>query len=65
MAGEEPFMGIVAGITPGPTTLVTCVEDERLEFQVRTAALRGRIEQRGAQQALSKRCACARRMASC
>lgn len=31
--GEEPFMGIVAGITPGPTTLVTCVEDERLEFQ--------------------------------
>lgn len=35
-AGEEPFMGIVAGITPGPTTLVTCVEDERLEFQVCT-----------------------------
>lgn len=31
--GEEPFMGIVAGITPGPTTLVSCVEDERLEFQ--------------------------------
>ena len=34
-AGEEPFTGIVAGITPGVTTLVTCVEDDRLEFQVR------------------------------
>ena len=34
--GEEPATGIVAGITtnPGGTTLVTCVEDERLEFQV-------------------------------
>ena len=32
--GEEPFTGIVAGITPGVTTLVTCVEDDRLEFQV-------------------------------
>lgn len=31
--GEEPHTGIVAGITPGPTTLVTAVEDERLEFQ--------------------------------
>jgi hypothetical protein len=36
-AGEEPASGIVAGITtnPGGATLVTCVEDERLEFQVR------------------------------
>ena len=32
-AGEEPHTGIVAGITPGPITLVTTVEDERLEFQ--------------------------------
>ena len=34
-AGEEPATGIVAGITtnPGGSTLVTCVEDERLEFQ--------------------------------
>ena len=33
-AGEEPSTGIVAGITPGQTTLVTCVEDVRLDFQV-------------------------------
>ncbi|CAL5220461.1 g2482 [Coccomyxa viridis] len=33
--GEDPATGIVAGITcnPGGSTLVTCVEDERLEFQ--------------------------------
>lgn len=34
--GEQPATGIVAGITPIPdrgATLVTCVEDERLEFQ--------------------------------
>jgi ubiquitin-activating enzyme E1 len=31
--GEEPHTGIVAGITPGNPTLVTTVEDERLEFQ--------------------------------
>uniref|UniRef100_A0A1D1ZMI8 E1 ubiquitin-activating enzyme n=1 Tax=Auxenochlorella protothecoides TaxID=3075 RepID=A0A1D1ZMI8_AUXPR len=31
--GEDPHTGIVAGITQGPTTLVTCVEDDRLEFQ--------------------------------
>lgn len=31
--GEEPHTGIVAGITPGCPTLVTTVEDERLEFQ--------------------------------
>lgn len=32
-AGEEPHSGIIAGITPGNPTLVTTVEDERLEFQ--------------------------------
>jgi hypothetical protein len=32
-AGEEPHTGIIAGITPGNPTLVTTVEDERLEFQ--------------------------------
>jgi hypothetical protein len=32
-SGEEPHAGIVAGITPGNPTLVTAVEDERLEFQ--------------------------------
>ena len=32
-AGEEAHSGIVAGITGGSPTIVTCVEDERLEFQ--------------------------------
>jgi hypothetical protein len=32
-AGEEPHTGIIAGITLGNPTLVTTVEDERLEFQ--------------------------------
>ncbi|KAK9812866.1 hypothetical protein WJX72_004885 [[Myrmecia] bisecta] len=31
--GEDPHTGIIASITPGPPTLVTCVDDERLEFQ--------------------------------
>ena len=31
--GEQPHSGIVAGITPGATTLVTSVEDDRLEFE--------------------------------
>jgi ubiquitin-activating enzyme E1 len=31
--GEQPHTAIVAGITPGNSTLVTAVEDERLEFQ--------------------------------
>lgn len=31
--GEEPRTGIVAGITQGSTTLVTSVEDDRLEFE--------------------------------
>jgi ubiquitin-activating enzyme E1 len=33
VAGEDPHTGIIAGITPGNPTLVTTVEDERLEFQ--------------------------------
>lgn len=31
--GEEPHTGIIAGITPGKTTLITSVEDDRLEFE--------------------------------
>lgn len=31
--GEQPHAGIVAGITPGAQTLVSCVDDERLELQ--------------------------------
>ncbi|KAL6757412.1 ubiquitin-activating enzyme E1 [Haematococcus lacustris] len=31
--GEEPLTGIVASITSGTVPLVTCVEDERLQFQ--------------------------------
>lgn len=38
-AGEEPNTGIVAGITPGNPTLVTCVEDDRLNFQVTILAM--------------------------
>ena len=36
LLGEDPAAGIVAGITTNPdgSALVTCVEDERLEFQV-------------------------------
>lgn len=34
IAGEEPHSGIVASITSGNPALVTCVDDERLEFQV-------------------------------
>jgi len=30
--GEEPHSGIIASITPGSPTLVTCVDDERLQF---------------------------------
>ena len=35
-AGEEPHTGIIAGITDTHPTVVTCVEDERLQFQVRS-----------------------------
>lgn len=31
--GEEPHTGIIASITSGNSSVVTCVEDERLEFQ--------------------------------
>ncbi|DBB17709.1 TPA: NEDD8-activating protein uba3 [Trebouxia sp. C0006] len=31
--GEEPATGIVASIIPGNPTLITCVDDERMEFQ--------------------------------
>ena len=34
VAGEEPHTGIIAGITDGIPSVVTCVEDERLQFQV-------------------------------
>lgn len=33
-AGEEPHSGIVASISSDNPALVTCVDDERLEFQV-------------------------------
>lgn len=34
-AGEQPRQGIIAQITPGESSLVTFVDDERVEFQVR------------------------------
>ena len=35
IAGEEPITGIVSGVTQSESsTIVSCVEDERLEFQV-------------------------------
>ena len=37
-AGEDPHSGIVASITNGNPCLVTCVDDERLEFQVSSLA---------------------------
>lgn len=40
--GEEPHSGIVASISNGYPAMVTCVEDERLEFQVRNGPL-GRL----------------------
>ena len=33
-AGEEPHTGIIAAITDSKPSVVTCVEDERLQFQV-------------------------------
>jgi hypothetical protein len=41
-AGEDPHSGIVASITNGSPCLVTCVDDERLEFQV--GAVGGRLD---------------------
>lgn len=34
VSGEEPHSGIVASISSDNPALVTCVDDERLEFQV-------------------------------
>ena len=39
LAGEEPQTGIIAGIAPGKATLITCVEDDRLGFQVISFAI--------------------------
>jgi len=36
LSGEEPHTGIVASISSDQPAMVTCVEDERLEFQVST-----------------------------
>eukprot|EP00798_Chlamydomonas_sp_ICE-L_P022623 gene22623-29766_t len=33
--GEKPHAGIVASIESGPDAMVTCVEDERLQFKVK------------------------------
>lgn len=41
LPGEEPHSGIVASISSDNPALVTCVDDERLEFQVRQAAAGG------------------------
>jgi hypothetical protein len=35
VSGEEPHSGIVASVTSGNPALVTCIDDERLQFQVR------------------------------
>jgi ubiquitin-activating enzyme E1 len=42
--GEQPHSGIVAGITPGATTLVTSVEDDRLEFEAGDMVLFSEVE---------------------
>jgi hypothetical protein len=34
LPGEDPHSGIVASVSSGNPALVTCVDDERLEFQV-------------------------------
>ena len=33
LAGEDPHQGIVASVTSGSPALITCIDDERLEFQ--------------------------------
>ena len=33
-SGEEAATGIVASITPGNPTIVSCVDDEKMDFQV-------------------------------
>ncbi|DBA88021.1 TPA: hypothetical protein ACH3X1_005003 [Trebouxia sp. C0004] len=39
--GEEPATGIIASIIPGNPTLITCVDDERMEFQARPCHVDG------------------------
>lgn len=39
-AGEEPATGIIASITNGSPSLVTCVDDERLELEVPDTRIR-------------------------
>lgn len=41
-SGEEPHSGIVAAVTSGNPALVTCIDDERLEFQVGSSVACGR-----------------------
>ncbi len=49
-AGEEPGTGIVSGVTQSEsTTIVSCVEDERLEFQVLCSGFRASRSQEPAQ----------------
>lgn len=38
-SGEEPHTAIVASISNSNPAVVTCVEDERLQFQVRRATV--------------------------
>ena len=33
VAGEDPHSGIIASVTSGNPALITCIDDERLEFQ--------------------------------
>lgn len=42
--GEEPHSGIVASVTSGSPALITCVDDERLEFQSGDLVLFSEIE---------------------
>lgn len=35
ISGEEAATAIIASILPGNPTLVTCVDDERMDFQAR------------------------------
>ena len=48
-SGEEPHSGIVASISADQPALVTCVEDERLEFQVGVVLQAVAIPQKGSE----------------
>jgi len=41
IAGEEPATGIIASIIPGNPTLITCVDDERMDFQASSCHIDG------------------------